>query len=323
MNPPGRRLPSRGCQSTRVPRPSQIIDDLHVLYPKQTETDIKYLRNDRTPSTTTTITTSPTHYDEQQPAIMAHVNPLPARRYHLVRIKRAAISCPIIDKLHAHYQKQTEKDIKYPRNTTTTMTTTSPTHYDEARLAKSDDNNETYDATLREYTITMPQFIRDPDDHTSSSTTSTSTSSTRYDVQGIDNRNKQYRESLDIIESHATASKHPIGPLEIAISPYTITTKTQITHSPAFRPTEDMVTLTHAQIKTIYQHLITIHSPTTTTHSPTFEPTEELVPLTHAKTTNTTPTSSNQHATHSNLTNKEKHGNQHSVQHKVPPHRKQ
>eukprot|EP00978_Attheya_sp_CCMP212_P011525 scaffold28459_cov32-Attheya_sp.AAC.2 len=72
------------------------------------------------------------------------------RQYSLVRIKRAAISCSIIDELHAHYQKQTEKDIKYPpRNTTTsTKITTGPTRYDEARLAKSEDNNKTYDATL-------------------------------------------------------------------------------------------------------------------------------------------------------------------------------
>eukprot|EP00978_Attheya_sp_CCMP212_P022605 scaffold67651_cov40-Attheya_sp.AAC.2 len=96
-----------------------------------------------------------------------------------------------------------------------------------------------------------------------------------YNVQGIDNRNKQYRKSLHIIESHATARKHPIGPLEIAISPYTIMTKPQTTHSPTFRPTEDIVNLTHAQTKTIYQNLITINSLTTTTHSPAFEPTEE------------------------------------------------
>eukprot|EP00978_Attheya_sp_CCMP212_P040712 scaffold225442_cov50-Attheya_sp.AAC.1 len=76
MNPSGQRRPVRGWQPTRVPRPSQIINDLHGgLYQKQAETDIKYLRNDRTPSTTTTITTSPTRYDEQQPPIMAHVNP--------------------------------------------------------------------------------------------------------------------------------------------------------------------------------------------------------------------------------------------------------
>eukprot|EP00978_Attheya_sp_CCMP212_P014131 scaffold35917_cov45-Attheya_sp.AAC.1 len=184
----------------------------------------------------------------------------------------------------------------------------------------------------------MPQIINDPDnqyqkedendiqctlDTTIISTTSTSTSPTRYHVQEIDNRNKQYRESIHNIESHATARNHPIGPLEIAISPYTIMTKTQTTHSPTFRPTEDIVTLTHAQTKTIYQAITTKNSPTTTTHSPTFEPTEELVPLTHAKTTNTTPTSSNQQGTYSNVTNKRTHGTQHSVQHKVPPHRKQ
>eukprot|EP00978_Attheya_sp_CCMP212_P026977 scaffold89841_cov50-Attheya_sp.AAC.3 len=241
----------------------------------------------------------------------------PGRGWHSTRVPRPR---QIIDDLQ-------EKDIKYPpRNTTTTTKiTTGPTRYDEAQLAKSDDNNKTYDATLRESTITMPQFINDPDDQyqkedendiqytldTTSTSTTMSTRPTRYDVQGIDNRNKQYCESLHIIESHATAHNHPIGPLEIAISPYTITTKPQTTHSPTFRPTEDIVTLTHTQTKTIY-HLITINSPTTTTHSPTFETTEKLAPLTHAKTTNTTPTSSNQHTTHSNLTNKKTHGAQHS-----------
>eukprot|EP00978_Attheya_sp_CCMP212_P022872 scaffold68955_cov54-Attheya_sp.AAC.1 len=89
------------------------------------------------------------------------------RRYRLVRTnKRAAISCPIIDALHAHYQKQTEKDTKYPRKTTTTTTTTSsPTRYNDlqARLAKSEDTNKTY-ATLQESTIKKPQSINDPDD---------------------------------------------------------------------------------------------------------------------------------------------------------------
>eukprot|EP00978_Attheya_sp_CCMP212_P007841 scaffold18214_cov33-Attheya_sp.AAC.5 len=54
---------------------------------------------------------------------MAHVNPpaRPARmpttrRYHSVCTKRAAIYCPIIDALHAHYQNETENDSKYPRN---------------------------------------------------------------------------------------------------------------------------------------------------------------------------------------------------------------
>eukprot|EP00978_Attheya_sp_CCMP212_P010040 scaffold24034_cov58-Attheya_sp.AAC.3 len=103
-----------------------------------------------------------------------------------------------------------------------------------------------------------------------------------------------------------------------------ITTKTQTTHSSTFRPTEAIVTLTHALTKTIYQ-AITTNFPTTTTHSPAFETTEELVPLTHAKTANTTPTptTSNQHAAYSNLHNKKTHGTQQSVQHKVPPHRKQ
>eukprot|EP00978_Attheya_sp_CCMP212_P000114 scaffold208_cov63-Attheya_sp.AAC.5 len=95
----------------------------------------------------------------------------------------------------------------------------------------------------------MPQFINAPDDQyqkedendiqctffdTTIICTTTSTSPTRYDVQDIDNRNKQYRESLHIIESHATARNHPIGPLEISISPYryTIMTKPQTTHSP-------------------------------------------------------------------------------------------
>eukprot|EP00978_Attheya_sp_CCMP212_P027267 scaffold91270_cov43-Attheya_sp.AAC.2 len=76
--------------------------------------------------------------------------------------------------------------------------------YNEARLAKSDDNNKTYDVTLQESTITMPQFINDLDDQyqkedendiqctldTTSISTTMSTSPTRYDVQGIDNRNK-------------------------------------------------------------------------------------------------------------------------------------
>eukprot|EP00978_Attheya_sp_CCMP212_P034971 scaffold149777_cov35-Attheya_sp.AAC.3 len=146
------------------------------------------------------------------------------------------------------------------------MITTSPTRYDEARLAKSDDNNETYDATLQESTITMPQFINDPDNQyqkedendiqcTSDTTrisTTMSTSPTRYDVQDIDNHNKQYCKSLHIIESHATARNHPIRPLKIAIPPYAIMTKPQTTHSPTFRPTEDIVTLTHAQTKAIY-----------------------------------------------------------------------
>eukprot|EP00978_Attheya_sp_CCMP212_P014476 scaffold36943_cov61-Attheya_sp.AAC.4 len=99
-----------------------------------------------------------------------------------------------------------QKDIKYyPWNTTTTTITTSPMRYNKARLAKSDDNNETYDVTLQESTITMPQFItNDLDDQyqkedendiqctldTTSISTTTSSSPTRYDVQGIDNRNK-------------------------------------------------------------------------------------------------------------------------------------
>eukprot|EP00978_Attheya_sp_CCMP212_P047601 scaffold422371_cov94-Attheya_sp.AAC.1 len=87
---------------------------------------------------------------------MAHVNP-PAHpawtpttlRFHMVRIKHAAIPSKIIDDLHAHYHKITENDSQYLRNATTTMTTSSPTRYNklQARLAKNEDNNKTY-ATL-------------------------------------------------------------------------------------------------------------------------------------------------------------------------------
>eukprot|EP00978_Attheya_sp_CCMP212_P033648 scaffold136819_cov33-Attheya_sp.AAC.1 len=104
-----------------------------------------------------------------QPAAAAHngtCEPAPPghRSQPASTVWYASISNPIIDELHAHYQKQTEIDIKYPRNTTTTTITTSPTHYDKIQLAKSNDNNETYDATLQESTIKMPQFINDPDD---------------------------------------------------------------------------------------------------------------------------------------------------------------
>ena len=110
---------------------------------------------------------------------------------------------------------------------------------------------------------------------------------------------------------HATVlvHNHHIRPLEIAISHSSITTKTQTTHSPTFRPTEDI-------IKT--------NSPTTITHSLTFESSKEVVPRTHVEITNTTThTTSHQHATQGKLWNKKTHGTQYSGQHKVPPHRKQ
>eukprot|EP00978_Attheya_sp_CCMP212_P000752 scaffold1516_cov53-Attheya_sp.AAC.1 len=220
MNPPGRRRPVHGWHPTRVPQPSQIIDELHAHYQKQTEEDIKYPRNTKTPSTTTTTTTSPTHHDEQQPSIMAHVNPRPARtpttlRFHMVRTKRVAIPSQIIDDLHAHYHKITENDSKYLWNATTTMTASSPMRYNDlqARLAKSEDNNKTY-ATLRESTITKQQSVNDPDDQyqkkngiqckldTTSISTTTSTSPTRYNVQDIDKHTKQY------IANPSTSSKH-------------------------------------------------------------------------------------------------------------------
>eukprot|EP00978_Attheya_sp_CCMP212_P047401 scaffold421347_cov94-Attheya_sp.AAC.1 len=69
-----------------------------------------------------------------------------------------------------------------------------------------------------------------------------------YDLQGMYNRNKQYRESLHILEAHVTVRTHPIGLLEITISlTSTITIKPQTTtpHSPTFAPTEELVPLTH------------------------------------------------------------------------------
>eukprot|EP00978_Attheya_sp_CCMP212_P026397 scaffold86750_cov60-Attheya_sp.AAC.2 len=124
-------------------------------------------------------------------------------------------------------------------------------------MKQSQDNfNRTYVMLQEITTFTRLQSINDLDDqyqkqdengiqctldNTRISTTM-SASPMRYDLQGIYNCNKQYREPLHIVEAHATACTHPIRLLEIATPPLHHHDQTP-DNPPTFRPTDETVRL--------------------------------------------------------------------------------
>eukprot|EP00978_Attheya_sp_CCMP212_P025424 scaffold81738_cov72-Attheya_sp.AAC.1 len=230
LTPTGRPPLGPPWYATNTTQPSQLINDLDVQYQKQEEKYTQYTLN-ATIISTTTSTARPMRYnfeadldkvikkyqDSYQDSLDKMLELMLAQNRELIHTllqdTMKQIRSTIDDPPDAQYEKDNKNYIRYQletNNVISTATSTSPTRYNLHGIHKR--NKQYRKSTMKEIQST----IDDPDaqyqkknendiryqSETNSISTSTSTSPTRYDIQGIYKRNKQYRESLHIIEEH-------------------------------------------------------------------------------------------------------------------------